>query len=132
MASALTKLMDVHELVFLPGNIFRPTKARTLIGTPKTLSFRLQPNHPKDNLDAIAMMVYNDLAMGMGDCLIGVNPSDGSVDNIAAMLWHIDKLRRETGAPTQICVFGHIKSQLTALKQGAPVEISIPKFCGHR
>ena len=32
MASALTKLMDVHELVFLPGKIFRPTKARTLIG----------------------------------------------------------------------------------------------------
>lgn len=130
MASALTKLMDVHELVYLPGKIFRPTKARTLIGTPKTLSFRLQPNHPKDNLDAISMMVYNDLAMGMGDCLIGVNPSDGSVDNIAAMLWHIDKLRRETGAPTQICVLGHIKSQLTALKQGAPVEILFQSFAG--
>ena len=130
MASALTKLLDVHELVFLPRKIFRPTKARTLIGTPKTLSFRLQPNHPKDNLDAIAMMVYNDLAMGMGDCMIGVNPSDGSVDNIAAILWHLDKLRRETGAPTQICVLGHIKSQLTALKQGAPVEILFQSFAG--
>jgi ethanolamine ammonia-lyase large subunit len=130
MASALTKLLDVHELVFLPRKIFRPTKARTLIGTPKTLSFRLQPNHPKDNLDAIAMMVYNDLSMGMGDCMIGVNPSDGSVDNIAAILWHLDKLRRETGAPTQICVLGHIKSQLTALKQGAPVEILFQSFAG--
>ena len=130
MASGLAKLMDVHELVFLPGKIFKPTKARTMIGLPKTLSFRLQPNHPKDNLDAIAMMVYTDLSMGMGDCLIGVNPSDGSVDNIAALLWHLDKLRRETCAPTQICVLGHIKSQLIALKQGAPVEILFQSFAG--
>ncbi|MHA2938416.1 ethanolamine ammonia-lyase subunit EutB [Vibrio sp. RC27] len=130
MASALTKLLDVHELVFLPAKIVRQTKARTLIGLPKTLSFRLQPNHPKDNLDAISMMVYNDLAMGMGDCMIGVNPSDGSVDNVSAILWHLDKLRRETGAPSQICVLGHIKSQLTALKQGAPVEILFQSFAG--
>ena len=108
MASALTKLMDVHELVYLPGKIFRPTKARTLIGTPKTLSFRLQPNHPKDNLDAISMMVYNDLAMGMGDCLIGVNPSDGSVDNIAAMLWHIDKLAsRNRRSHSNLCAWAY-------------------------
>lgn len=130
MASGLAKLMDVHELVFLPRKIVKPTRARTLIGLPGTLSFRLQPNHPKDNLDAISMMVYADLAMGMGDCLIGVNPSDGSVDNVAAILWHLDKLRRETGAPTQICVLGHIKSQLTALKQGAPVEILFQSFAG--
>jgi len=130
MAAALAKLMDIHELVFVPRQLFRPTRARTLIGTPKTLSFRLQPNHPKDNLDAISMMVYTDLSMGMGDCLIGVNPSDGSVDNIVSILWHLDKLRRETGAPTQICVLGHVKSQLTALKQGAPVEILFQSFAG--
>jgi ethanolamine ammonia-lyase large subunit len=128
--AALTKLMDIHELVFVPRKLFKPTRARTLIGLPKTLSFRLQPNHPKDNLDAISMMVYTDLAMGMGDCLIGVNPSDGSVDNIVSILWHLDKLRRETGAPTQICVLGHVKSQLTALKHGAPVEILFQSFAG--
>ena len=129
-AAALAKLMDIHELVFVPKKLYRPTRARTLIGMPKTLSFRLQPNHPKDNLDAIAMMVYTDLSMGMGDCLIGVNPSDGSVDNISSILWHLDKLRKETGAPTQVCVLGHVKSQLTALKQGAPVEILFQSFAG--
>jgi ethanolamine ammonia-lyase large subunit len=128
--AALAKLMDVHELIFVPRKLFKPTRARTLIGLPKTLSFRLQPNHPKDNLDAISMMVYNDLSMGMGDCLIGVNPSDGSVDNIGSILWHLDKLRRQTKAPTQICVLGHVKAQLAALEQGAPVEILFQSFAG--
>ena len=130
MAAALVKLMDAHELIFIPKKIYKPTKARTLIGTPSTLSFRLQPNHPKDNLDAISLLVYTDLAMGMGDCLIGVNPSEGSVDNISAILHHLDKLRRQTKAPTQICVLGHVKNQLAALKFGAPVEILFQSFAG--
>ncbi len=130
MAAGLVKLMDAHELIFIPKKIFKPTKARTLIGTPSTLSFRLQPNHPKDNLDAISLLVYTDLALGMGDCLIGVNPSEGSVDNISAILHHLDKLRRKTKAPTQICVLGHVKNQLAALEQGAPVEILFQSFAG--
>ncbi|MFT5702250.1 MAG: ethanolamine ammonia-lyase large subunit [Desulforhopalus sp.] len=130
MAAALAKIMDVHELVFLPRKVSRPTKARTLIGLPGCLSFRLQPNHPSDNLDAISLLVYTDLSMGMGDCLIGVNPSEGSVDNVSRILNHLDKLRRETGAPSQICVLGHIKTQLAALEQGAPVEILFQSFAG--
>ena len=130
MASALAKLMDAHELIFIPRKIHTPTKARTLIGLPGTLSYRIQPNHPKDNLDAMSLMVYTDLALGMGDCLIGVNPAEGSIDNVAAILHHIDRLRRETGAPTQICVLGHVKAQLSALKHGAPVEILFQSFAG--
>ncbi len=130
MAAALAKLMDAHELIFIPRKIFTPTKARTLIGVPGSLSFRIQPNHPKDNLDAISLMVYTDLALGMGDCLIGVNPAEGSIDTVTSLLTHIDKLRRETGVPTQICVLGHVKVQLAALKLGAPVEILFQSFAG--
>lgn len=130
MAAALAKIMDVHELVFIPRKVAKPTKARTLIGLPGTLSFRLQPNHPKDDLDAISLLVYTDLAMGMGDCLIGVNPSEGSVENISRILHHLDKLRNETGAPSQVCVLGHVKTQLAALEQGAPVEILFQSFAG--
>lgn len=130
MAAALAKLMDVHELIFIPRKIASPTKARTLIGLPGTLSFRIQPNHPKDNLDAISLMVYTDLALGMGDCLIGVNPAEGSIETIKSIITHLDKLRRETGAPTQICVLGHVKNQLAALNSGAPVEILFQSFAG--
>jgi ethanolamine ammonia-lyase large subunit len=130
MAASLVKLMDAHELIFIPRKIFTPTRARTLIGLPGTLSFRIQPNHPKDNLDAISLMVYTDLALGMGDCLIGVNPAEGSIDTVTSLITHLDKLRRETGVPTQICVLGHVKAQLAALKLGAPVEILFQSFAG--
>jgi ethanolamine ammonia-lyase large subunit len=130
MAAALVKLMDAHELIFIPRKIATPTKARTLIGLPGTLSFRIQPNHPRDDLDAISLMVYTDLALGMGDCLIGVNPADGSIETIKSVITHLDRLRRETGAPTQICVLGHVKNQLAALKAGAPVEIIFQSFAG--
>ena len=130
MAAALAKLMDAHELIFMPRKISTPTRARTLIGVPGSLSFRIQPNHPMDNLDAISLMVYTDLALGMGDCLIGVNPAEGSIDTITSIITHLDKLRRETGAPTQICVLGHVRAQLAALKLGAPVEILFQSFAG--
>jgi len=130
MAASLVKLMDAHELIFIPRKVCTPTKARTLIGLPGTLSFRIQPNHPKDSHDAISLMVYTDLSLGMGDCLIGVNPAEGSIDTVSALVHHLDKLRRETGAPTQICVLGHVKAQLGALKLGAPVEILFQSFAG--
>ncbi len=130
MVAALAKLMDAHELIFIPRKIATPTRARTLIGLPGSLSFRIQPNHPTDNLDAISLMVYTDLALGMGDCLIGVNPAEGSIETIKTIITHLDKIRRKTGAPTQICVLGHVRNQLAALEAGAPVEILFQSFAG--
>src|SRR5262249_17191900 len=68
------------------------------------LSSRLQPNHPSDDLRGIALLCYWGLSMGSGDALIGVNPAIDTVDNISACLNHLDKVRRATGGPTQICV----------------------------
>ena len=75
-------------------------------------------------------MVYTDLSLGMGDCLIGVNPAEGSIETIRAIITHLDKIRRATGAPTQICVLGHVKNQLAALEAGAPIEILFQSFAG--
>ena len=123
MAAAITKLMDVHELVFAAKKLKRSGKARTLVGAPGTLSSRLQPNHPTDDLDAMTVLIYTGLSMGSGDALIGLNPAIDTVENITKTLQHLDRLRRETGAPTQICVLAHVKTQLACLESGAPVEI---------
>ena len=68
--------------------------------------------------------------MGSGDALIGLNPAIDTVDNITAALHHLDKLRRRTGAPTQICVLAHIKTQLACLERGAPVEVLFQSLGG--
>ena len=132
MVAALTKLLDVHELIFLAKKLKNgaSAKARTVVGLPGTLSSRLQPNHPTDNLSGITMLLYTGLSMGSGDAILGLNPAIDNVTNISATLQHLDKIRRETGAPTQICVLSHIKTQLECLKSGAPVEIMFQSLAG--
>jgi ethanolamine ammonia-lyase large subunit len=130
MAAALAKLCDVHELIGIARKISHPSKARTRLGLPGTLSSRLQPNHPIDDLRGIALLVYWGLSLGSGDALIGVNPAVDTVESVTSLLRHLDKLRRQTGAPTQICVLAHIKTQLAALDRGAPVEILFQSLAG--
>src|SRR5262249_30079122 len=94
-----------------------------------TLSSRLQPNHPTDDLRGITLLCYWGLALGSG-ALIGVNPAVDTVDNVSAILKQLDKIRKHTEAPTQICVLAHIKTQLAALERGAPVEILFQSLAG--
>ena len=130
MAAALAKIMDVHELVFVARKIEHITKARTRIGVRKTLASRLQPNHPTDDLRGITCLTYVGLSVGSGDALIGVNPAIDTVENISAILFQLDKIRRHTKAPTQICVLAHVKTQLACLERGAPVEIMFQSLAG--
>jgi len=132
MAAALAKLMDVHELMYVARKLKAggATKARTVLGAPGTLSSRLQPNHPTDSLAGVAMLIYAGLSLGAGDALLGINPAVDTVENVAGLLRLADKLRRELDLPTQICVLAHIKTQLSCLAQGAPVEILFQSLAG--
>ncbi len=129
-AASLAKIMDIHELIFVARKIEHITKARTRIGLRKTLASRLQPNHPTDDLRGITCLTYLGLSVGSGDALIGVNPAVDTVDNISAILVHLDKIRRQTKAPTQICVLGHVKTQMACLERGIPVEIMFQSLAG--
>jgi len=130
MAAAVAKVMDVHELILVARKLKRSTRARTEIGRPGTLHSRLQPNHPTDDLDAIGLLVHQGLSIGAGDCLIGVNPAIDTVENVTRILRHLDRLRRDAGAPTQICVLAHVRTQLACLERGAPVEIMFQSLAG--
>src|ERR1041384_5549099 len=109
MAAAVAKLCDVHELIFIARKVSTPTRARTLLGSPGTLSSRLQPNHPTDDLRGITLLVFWGLSLGAGDALIGVNPAVDTVETAGAILPPLDPRPRRTGAPTQVCVLAHIK-----------------------
>ena len=130
MGAAVAKLCDIHELIFIARKINRPSKARTLLGAPGTLSSRIQPNHPTDDVRSIELQLLWSLALGGGDALIGINPAIDTVDNISNILRHVDVVRRRTGAPTQICVLAHVKTQLGCLDQGAPVEVIFQSLAG--
>ena len=130
MAAALAKLLDVHELIFIARKIECRTKARTSIGMRGVLSSRLQPNHPTDDLRGVTLLTYAGLSIGTGDALIGLNPAIDTVENVSSILKTLDQIRLRTGAPTQICVLSHIKTQMACLEQGAPVEIMFQSLAG--
>jgi ethanolamine ammonia-lyase large subunit len=130
MAAAVAKICDVHELILLARKMPRSSKARTTLGLPGTLASRVQPNHPTDDLRGVTLLVCWGLALGAGDALIGLNPAIDTVDNVEAILRHLDRLRRALAVPTQVCVLAHIKTQLACLERGAPVEILFQSLAG--
>ncbi|HEY8162156.1 MAG TPA: ethanolamine ammonia-lyase subunit EutB [Methylocystis sp.] len=130
MVAAIAKIMDVHELIYASRKITTSTTARTTIGLPNRLSSRLQPNHATDDLAAVTLLVYTGLSLGAGDALIGINPALDTIENTTSLLRHIDRLRRKVGAPTQICVLSHIRTQLACLEDNAPVEIMFQSLAG--
>lgn len=130
IAAAVAKLCDVHELILIAGKVAHPTRARTVLGLPGTLSSRLQPNHPTDDPRGIALLCYWGFSLGSGDALIGVNPAVDTVDNVSAILTQLDAIRRRLDVPTQICVLAHIKTQLQCLARGAPVEVLFQSLAG--
>lgn len=130
VAAALAKLCDVHELILIAKRIANPTRARTTLGLPGALSSRLQPNHPTDDPRGLEMLVYTGLSMASGDALIGLNPAIDTVAHVSELHRLLDRLRRETGAPTQICVLAHVRTQLECLAAGAPVEVLFQSLAG--
>ncbi len=130
MAAAVAKLMDTHELVYAARKFSKVTRARSTLGLPGTLSSRLQPNHPTDDLRSLTLLIYCGFSLAGGDALIGVNPAIDNKDNVAALLDQMDRVRRECGAPTQICALSHVKTQLACLEAGAPVEVMFQSLAG--
>ena len=130
MAAAVSKLMQSQDLIAVAQKIRVITKFRTTIGLPGRLSTRLQPNHPTDDPAGIAASIVDGLSLGSGDAVIGINPAGDNPDTVATLLRLIDFVREKFSIPTQSCVLAHITTQLTALQQGAPVDLLFQSIGG--
>lgn len=121
VAAAVAKLMSAMDLVYGAAKIRVTTTCATTIGLPGTLSFRCQPNHPADEIPGIIASLKEGLSFGSGDCVIGINPVEDTVENTKAILAAVWDFILKWGVPTQNCVLAHLTTQMEALKQGAPV-----------
>jgi ethanolamine ammonia-lyase large subunit len=130
MAAAVSKLMRVQDLIAAAAKIRVVTHFRTTVGLPGRLSARLQPNHPTDDRSGIAAAMLDGLLLGSGDAVIGINPAGDSVASTTQLLWLIDVIRQRFQIPIQSCVLAHITTQLTALEQGAPVDLIFQSIAG--
>jgi len=78
----LPKIMSNEELTKVGQKIFNPLPG-SKIGAKGYLSARIQPNSPTDNVDDIVWQTFDGFSFATGDIVIGTNPVDSQVENIA-------------------------------------------------
>ncbi len=130
MAAAVSKLMRHQDLILVAAKCRVLTRFRNTLGLPGRLAVRLQPNHPTDDLRGIAASMLDGLLYGCGDAVVGVNPAGDSARTITELLKMLDHVRQRFDIPTQCCVLTHVTHQITAIEQGAPVDLVFQSIAG--
>lgn len=130
MIAGVTKLMSNMDLVYGAQKIRVAARCNTVVGKEGTLSFRLQANHPSDNIKGILASTMEGLSYGSGDACIGINPAGDSPENTRAIMEAINDFMLKWEIPTQTTVLSHITSQMKAVEQGAPVSMFFQSVAG--
>lgn len=130
VVAGVCKLMTNMDLVYAASKIRVPAHCNTTIGLRGTLATRLQPNHTTDNIEGITASLFEGLSYGCGDALIGLNPVNDTVSSLSEVLKRFEEVKNEFEIPTQICVLGHITTQIEAVKQGAPTDLIFQSIAG--
>lgn len=130
MVAGVAKLMSNLDLVYGAAKVSVPARCNTTIGLRGTLATRLQPNHTTDNVDGITASLFEGLSYGCGDALLGLNPVNDTVSSLAEVLKRMDEIKNKFEIPTQICVLGHITTQIEAVKRGAPCDMIFQSIAG--
>ena len=128
--AGVCKLMTNLDLVYAANKVRVTATCNTTIGCRGTLSTRLQPNHPTDNVEGITASLLEGLSYGCGDALLGLNPVNDTVSSLAEVLKRFDEVKHKYSIPTQICVLGHITTQIEAVRRGAPCDMIFQSIAG--
>jgi ethanolamine ammonia-lyase large subunit len=130
IASAVAKLMSNMDLVYAARKIKVSTRAKTEIGLPGTLSYRIQPNHPSDSVEGMLASVMEGLSYGSGDAIIGINPNEDTVENTIKLMNASYDFIERWAIPTQNCVLSHITTQMKAVEAGAKADVFFQSISG--
>jgi ethanolamine ammonia-lyase large subunit len=130
MAAAVSKIMRGQDLILAASKCRVTTAFRDTIGLPGTMSVRLQPNHPTDDLAGITASILDGLLYGCGDAVIGINPATDSPAAIGELVRRLDELIGRFQIPTQGCVLTHVTNAIALIEQGAPVDLVFQSIAG--
>ena len=130
MVAGVCKLMSNLDLIYGASKVRVTAHCNTTIGKRGCLSTRLQPNHTTDSVEGITASLFEGLSYGCGDALLGLNPVNDTISSLSEVLKRFDEVKREFEIPTQICVLGHITTQIEAVKKGAPCDMIFQSIAG--
>lgn len=130
VVAGVCKLMSNLDLMYAASKIRVTASCNTTIGRRGCLSTRLQPNHTSDNPEGMTASLFEGLSYGCGDALLGINPVNDTVSSLSELLKRLDEVKNKFKIPTQICVLGHITTQIEAVKKGAPADMIFQSIAG--
>ncbi len=130
MIAAVTKLMSNMDLVLVTSKMDVTARCVNTVGLPGTLSFRLQPNDPADDVSNIIDATREGLSYGVGDAVIGINPVEDGTETTTAILEATHDLITEWDIPTQNCCLAHVTTQMDAIREGAPADLLFQSLAG--
>src|SRR2546421_1212714 len=130
MVAAVSKICRNQDLILIAKKCRVVTRYRNTLGLPGRMSVRLQPNHPRDDLEGIAAAILDGLLYGCGDAVIGINQATDNVATTKALSHMMDGLIREYEIPTQSCVLAHVTTTMKAIEQGTPVDLVFQSIAG--
>lgn len=130
VVAAVGKIMGNMDLIYAAQKVRIEATCNTTIGSEGILASRIQPNHPTDDPDGIRLSLYEGLSYGCGDAVLGLNPVDDTIDSVTRSLNLFEEVKRKFEIPTQICVLGHITTQMECLKKGAPMDLMFQSLAG--
>jgi len=123
--AAVVKLMKNSELIAVGGKVFNPLPGSS-IGAKGYMGARIQPNSPTDNIDDIIWQVFNGFSFATGDVVIGNNPVDSRVDNVANIERALKEVVEAFGLQDILpwCALAHIDIQ-SAVEDIFPGSVAI-------
>ena len=130
VVAGVCKLMTNLDLIYGANKVRVTATCNTTIGRRGCLSTRLQPNHPTDNVEGITASLFEGLSYGCGDALLGLNPVNDTSASLGEVLRRFDEVKNRFEIPTQICVLGHITTQIEAVRNGAPTDMIFQSIAG--
>lgn len=130
MIAAVSKLMRNQDLILAACKCRVVTRFRNTLGLPGRMSVRLQPNHPKDDIQGVLASTIDGLLYGCGDAVIGINPASDSTAKAIELLRALDNFRQRFAAPLQTCVLMHVTNTIQAIEAGAPVDLVFQSIAG--
>jgi ethanolamine ammonia-lyase large subunit len=128
--AAVTKVMSNMDLVLVTSKMEVTARCNNTIGTGGTLSFRLQPNDPADDVERILDSTREGLSYGVGDAVIGINPVEDSVGTTTRILEGTHEFIEKWDIPTQNCCLAHVTTQMDAIREGAPADLVFQSLAG--
>ena len=130
VVAGVCKLMSNMDLVYAANKVRVTATCNTTIGKRGCLSTRLQPNHTSDNPEGMTASLFEGLSYGCGDALLGINPVNDTVSSLSELLKRLDEVKNKFEILTQICVLGHITTQIEAVRKGAPADMIFQSIAG--